>query len=245
MQHMNGLALSRAPDQRGVFQRTQGKWLLASIGAVLFALCSASFADAAKPEFANAEQFGSAISFPGNTIFKTVAGTEVKCTGGGIETATIVAAGSKKAKSVQFNLKGCKGEGVECKTAGAAAGEIRSKTLEGELGYVKPAVEGAETVVFALFPAVGETIAAYACTAAYEQKGCIGGEIKKANELTQSWTLLFEETNGVQSIKVFEPTKGGAPAKCETKVKIGTAEEQDGMEDSQTIALPCPNMIKS
>jgi hypothetical protein len=245
MHHMIRLAPSRSTNIRSGFQKIQGKWLLVSIGAMLFALSFASLADAAKPEFENAEQFSSAINFPGNTVFKTVAGTEVKCTGGGIETATIVAPGSKKAKSVQFNLKSCKGEGVECKTAGAAAGEIRSKTLEGELGYVKPAVGGAETVVFALFPAVGETIAAYSCTAAYEQKGCIGGEIKKANELTQSWTLLFEETNGVQSIKVFEPTKGGAPAKCETKVKIGAAEEQDGLEDSQTIGLPCPNMIKS
>jgi hypothetical protein len=203
-----------------------------------------TMAMAALPEFEKAVDF-TLFSKNIETVFKSPSGSEMKCTT--METknaAKILAAGSKIAKNIELEFKKCTSNGVECTTPGAVAGDVESKKLEGELGYIEPGVAGAENVAFALFPATGSLIAEYKCKETNEDKGCLVGELKKANVLTESFSLLFEEAAGVQKLTSYEPTKGTSKA-CAMKLKTGGgAEEGDALETSQSLTIECPNMEK-
>jgi hypothetical protein len=220
--------------------------LTTRLGVVLASLMIASLnmgstALAGLPEFEKETDF-KIFSTGAVTIFKSPSGSEVRCSVADTGSGEITVPGTKKAKNVLFVFKSCKSGSGECTTPGAFGGEIKTKTLEGELGYIEPGVAGAENVAFALFPASGETLAEYKCKENNEEKGCVVGELKKANVETETFDLLFEEAAGVQKLKSYEPTKGTSK-KCELILKTGNIEEGDGLESSQLI-LTCPNMEK-
>jgi hypothetical protein len=229
-------------NEKGIEMQRKTVIGLAFLSPIIIGLIVTSVASAAKPEFEKAVNFTSIARAPA-TVFKSPSGSEVTCTISEIEKAAVITPGAKKAKNIQLNFKGCKSSGVECTTTGAVAGEIRSNTLEGELGYIEPGTEKTEDVAFALFPAVGTVIAEYTCKEADEEKGCIVSELKKANVESASFNLLFEEASGVQKLLGYEPTLG-TPKECKLKVKIGAIEEGDALETSQTITIACPNMEK-
>jgi hypothetical protein len=212
-------------------------------GFILASLAIPSIAAANKPEFEKAATFTSSV-VGGTTVFKNPKGQEVRCTGGGIEKGEISAANTKVAKAIKFKLTGCKAGTVKCKSLGANEEEIVSEPLEGELGYLLGTAEGSETVAFALSPTMsGGLIASFTCLLLVEEKGCLAGKIKKTNTLTTLWTLTFEEKNGEQAVKDYEPTKGTVKA-CEFKQKVaGGGEEQNGMEATHDITLNIADKI--
>jgi hypothetical protein len=212
----------------------KGMRLVGSVVTAIFAAAAlfTATASAAPPEFLKKAKFQLEGT---NVIFKTVGGQELKCSSS-LGSGEIIAEKSKIAKAVSIKFKGCKLALIGCKTAGAAAEEIVTKTLEGELGYIKPGKAGAEHVAFGLAPAVGTVVFQYECGTLIkkgEDTGCVAGDLSKAGVETNQFTLLFEETTGVQKIKAFEKTLNGEERKCTMEDKVeGTAAEGVGLETS-------------
>ncbi|HWY89241.1 MAG TPA: hypothetical protein VNY31_01080 [Solirubrobacteraceae bacterium] len=219
-----------------------------SIG-LTFAVLAITSAPMTSTAFAGLPEFQQAGKFVG-TGLKAVLETEgagptrVECQTSEIEGEVLVAK-VKIAKKINIRFQGCESGGIECKTAGAAAKEIKTEALEGEVGYIKPAVGGAKTIVFALeAEAVGGPIAKYTCANADEEKGCLAGALSNASELTKKFTLVFKQLAGVQEIIEYEPEKT-VKKKCVLKVKIGAEEKTDALETTQKI-ITCPGMeVKS
>jgi hypothetical protein len=231
-------------DKTGCDMETARRIALIFVSMMVVSAAMATTASAGLPEFEQTAQF---IGVGLKTVFKSPGGTKMECQTGEIEGNTNLA-NPKRGKGIRINLQGCESPAtVECKTAGAAIKEVRSEELEGELGYLEPAVGGAEKVGFALFPAMaGSPIAKYTCgTSMNEEKGCVIGVLEKAGVLTNKFMLTFKQTAGVEEPVTFE-REVGISVRCELKLKIGgTPEQGDGLEMTQKI-VSCPNMkIKS
>lgn len=220
---------------------------LALIGVLAVGAATAASAHAAFPEF---EKVAELETRGGPAELKTAAGAVIKCTtlflfkGGTISTP-----GSKKAKKVLGKLENCKTTANnECKTQGSGAGEITFEELEGEIGYIKPVVLKATIIAFALSPSVaGSPITKFKCREGAEEtkeiKGCVIGELSKANELTGTFSLLYEELAGTAKLLVFAPTEG-TERSCEMSFKTGAgAAESVGIEmGAKALVIPCPGM---
>jgi hypothetical protein len=212
--------------------------LVGMVVAVVFGVGAvfAVAASAAPPEFLKKTKF----TLEGLTaVFKTVGGGEMRCAASKGE-GEVAVEKSKVAKGVKIKFTGCKLKTFVCETVGAAEGEVLTKSLEGELGYIKPGKAGAEHVAFALLPTVGEVFAEYECAASVikvKDKGsCIIGELAKAGVETNVFSLVFEETAGVQKLKELEKTLGGAERKCTMTEEVsGGGTEGVGLETSLTM----------
>ena len=190
-------------------------------------------ASAAPPEFLKKTKF----TLEGLTaIFKGKGGTEMKCSTSKGE-GEVVVEKTKVAKAVKLAFKGCKLALVGCKSTGAVAEEVVFKALEGELGYIKPGVAGAEHVAFGFAPAVAGPIAEYTCgVEKFELKGCVAGEFSKAGVETNTFSVGFEEMAGEQKILAFEKTLKGEERKCVMEDKLnGSVAELVGLETNLTM----------
>jgi hypothetical protein len=153
------------------------------------------------------------------SITEVVAGSKIKfSTKGG--TATLKAAGNtveceesvtpnedeitgpKSVTSKAVKFKGCHKGTTECKSTGAAAKEIVTKPLVGEIGYLS---SSAKTVGTKLAPSPAGTFVEFTCgTASTTVEGCVVGQDKNVNELTTTSKLIYKELEGHQEFRGFE-----------------------------------------
>jgi len=215
--------------------------LAATIGALSLASAAMAFT---KPFFTKkGTPFTSIVT--SKVHMKNPAGQEVTCTGGSNEKGEIVAEGSKMAKKIVMKFTGCENEfKVKCASPGAAVGEIITKNLQGELGYIEPAVEGAKIVAFALSPEVPKVIVEYTCAKTSKIEGCFITKLSQAGVFTKTFTLVVEENAGETKPKSFEPEKG-KKASCVLKSKV-EAEPllEEGWEFNDEIKITAPNEQK-
>jgi hypothetical protein len=212
--------------------------IAAFVGLLAVGSVAVATASAALPEFQNKAFMSSVLTDGEAAQLKAQGGATMNCKTSAV-TGEVITAKSKTLKEVTLELHECEAEGVKCTSAGAAEGTIVSEKLEGEIGYLATHSElGAKFVALALFPTagrVGQVIAKYKCVENIEYKGCVVGELSEANATVQFYSLLFEETGGVQKYLKFEPVKG-TNEPCEAKIKIGgNAEEKVGF---QTLITP-------
>jgi hypothetical protein len=103
----------------------------------------------------------------------------------------------------------CQVLGDACSSPGAKAGEIKTNTLAGEVGYIKKAV-GMEPAVVGidLRAKAGEVLAEFSCPAAqleFRVSGSLIGEVEPPyNVFTKDATLKFNSGLGEQEFEKFE-----------------------------------------
>jgi hypothetical protein len=130
-------------------------------------------------------------------------GLIVTCTG---QTGQGEYASAKAVAGVTMTFTGChRGELGKCESSGAAVGEVKTNTLNGELGIVKASPEAVKDKVgLDLVPASGETVAEFACAGeAVRITGSVIVEVK-ANAMLSKATLKYSGTGGVQKPSKFE-----------------------------------------
>jgi hypothetical protein len=123
-------------------------------------------------------------------------------------TGKTVSGSFKKVEKVVVKFTGCKASIFECKTAGAAAGEIVTKSLKGVIGYLEPVAN--KEVGFDLEPegAAGSIFVNFTCAGFINQevKGSVIGKLTVTNvsvPATGHYTLAYEKgaAKGEQKIK--------------------------------------------
>ena len=127
-----------------------------------------------------------------------------------------------------MTFTGCASAGFECNSAGAAAGEIVTKALEGQLGITKEfSGEPVKNKVgLSLFP-VGKTglFAEFMCgSIAFQLRGAVIVQVK-TNKMLPSETLKYAESRGRQKLQQFV---GGPKEILELSI-AGSAFEQAGL----------------
>lgn len=157
---------------------------------------------------------------------ETVAGKLITCTGehsaGTISTA-------KTLGGVVLHMTSCELAGQECTTPSASVGEIETKLLQGQLGWINKA-NG--QVGLALRPSGGGTFAEYTCGAtSYTLGGGVSVAVK-TNKPLVSQVLKYKSRHGVQGVSGLE----GAPQSL-TSTAAGEAAEGAGLTMSSTLAF--------
>ncbi|MCW3056336.1 MAG: hypothetical protein JWO21_305, partial [Solirubrobacterales bacterium] len=175
-----------------------GLTLVAVLAVSAVAVASAS---AALPEFTVFPN--KATGSGGAGTLETLKGEKVTCTA---EKDKSEINGAKTVKGVVVTFTGCK-ESVfkaNCNSAGAAAGEIVTNELSGEIGYVNKATKA---VGLDLKP-VGELFAEFNCTGGLlklKVKGSVIGKLSPVNTATKEFKLEFKLAGvGKQEIEKFE-----------------------------------------
>jgi hypothetical protein len=172
-----------------------------------------------------------ALTFPLKTapvVLEGVNRTKLTCTGeSGIGQVT----GRKTIGEVVLTLSGCESGGQPCTTSGLGSGEIRTASLEGQLGVDSATeVSGNEVLHLGidLFP-VGRSgpVLAYACGG--EEQVLSGSVIAPvvSNRMAISSALKFTQAAGLQKPEAFE---GGA-----RDVLTSAFGEQHGLSLSTTL----------
>ena len=189
---------------------------LALVAVLAISAVASATASAAKPEFVFAGIKKGLKGKSGAGTLETVSKEKVTCAkstnGGEIEGGN----GSKKVTGVVVTFTGCVSSGFKCSTTGAAAGEIVTKSLSGELGYINKA---AKTVGVDLAPTGGGEFVEFNCAGGIVKvkvKGSVIGQITPVNKkvlTTEHFTLTFTQTSGKQAIEKFE---GGLKDTLET-----------------------------
>jgi FG-GAP repeat len=138
----------------------------------------------------------------GAATLETVKGSKVVCK---TETSTGEYTGTKTVGGVVLILTGCERLGEKCSSAGAAGGEIVTKSLEGVLGIEKLGVTNATNkIAFDLFP-VGKT-------GMVMEFSCGGTEVSvqgslivpvSANKMLLTSTLKYSASKGKQKPEMF------------------------------------------
>ncbi len=153
-------------------------------------------------------------------VLETVGKSNVTCKA---ETGTGEYNGTKEVADTVIKLKECARSGAKCKSAGAAEGEIVSKSLEGALGW-----EEYETASVALnLQPTGEVgpLLEFVCGAtSVAVQGSVIVPVK-ANKMVGAATLKFAATKGKQKPEAFEGEAGDV---LETSFS-GGAFEQTGL----------------
>jgi hypothetical protein len=155
-----------------------------------------------------APEFKGSGSVAGTTFTSTggagkMEGTEtIKCTGstssGEITSATTVG-------KVVVIFTGCENKSKKCKSSsGAAAGEIKTVSLKGELGEVA-STEAASEVGELLTPESGSKyVSIESCTLIpIEVTGSVIGEVTPIHSLSTKGKLVYTEASKKQTIKKF------------------------------------------
>jgi hypothetical protein len=178
--------------------RIIGLALVAVVALSAFASASAF----AAPEF-KGEGAVAGTTFTSTSGAGKMEGTEtIKCSAstssGEITSATTVG-------KVVVTFTGCEDKGKKCKSSsGAAAGEIKTVSLKGELGEVASA-EAASGVGELLTPESGSKyVSIESCTLfAVEVTGSVIGEVTPINTLSTEGKLIYTEASKKQTIKKF------------------------------------------
>jgi hypothetical protein len=144
--------------------------------------------------------------------------------------------GPKTAGKIKVTFKGCEVDGEKCHSASAAAGEIKTNTLDGEIGYIN---EAKKEVGADLKPESSPNEAEFACGVLPLNvlvKGSVIGVAEPINKFSKEATLTFERLGTTQL-----PTKleGGLPdtlvvETCGACNPVGSGEKESGMQSKVT-----------
>jgi hypothetical protein len=207
------------------------------IGAVLVASFCAIFATAfaalaqATPEFLSGGKAITKIGFTtkAGTGSITTSSTTLKWTGehgeGSLEAPN-------KVSGIVLTFTGDKIGGCEVNSPGAAKGEVVSKPLQGELGYISKSIPSVGALFAPVTGAVFGEIEASACTSALKLKGSVIGRITPLNTEVSTGTIAFGTVSGKQEVTKFEGeltehqlSIGELPGGFECKEGLTTAEK--------------------
>ena len=167
---------------------------------------------------------------------ETVGKVTVECKAG---TSTGEIKSTKEVVKVLVKFTGCETSGIECKTAGAGAGEILTKELKSKLGYINKAKK---EVGLSLTPALAKgAFAEFECPLAKativvkegagKRGNSVIGAITPVNKMAKAFTLTFKQVAGKQSPEKFET---GLVDVLESSLNGGAA-EQAGLEATDTL----------
>ena len=153
-------------------------------------------------------------------IFETVGGTVAECgtvSGGGEIT------GPKSTGNIVLKFGECTMGANECSSSGAAAGEIVSSSLEGNLGVVVGPSLGKPAIIGLSLSGAGHGTA-FAFTCGTETVVVTGAAIHvvKSDSMGSKESLSFAQKKGKQEIEAFE---GGATEVLQTSISGGLAEQ--------------------
>ena len=110
------------------------------------------------------------------------------------------------ANQIVVTFKGCEFIGKKCESA-STAGEIVTKDLIGDVGYLQGKGTGSPKVGADISPESGEALATFECGEdRFAVIGSVIGEISPANQFTKEATFTFKQTAevGVQQWTKFE-----------------------------------------
>jgi hypothetical protein len=189
------------------------KMLGLAVAAMLaFAAMSTASASASYPEFVPSEG-GFPVPFEatgGEGVLETVAGRTVTCASGASEGGNILEEPAKQVE-VKVIFEGCTASGPfgaawTCTSSGAAAGEIKTVLLNGQYNY--PKVQAGKAVLLRLWPAVGTEFTSFTCKGIFLSitltvRGSVIGEIDPINTQTSEFSLVYDQTEGVQKHTEF------------------------------------------
>lgn len=176
-------------------------------------------------------------STSGAGTLETAGGTKVKCTA---DSDVGTASGTKKVVKVVVKFTGCTSTlGVKCTTEKAAAGEIITEELEGEIGYISKA---AKTVGLDLWPSSRTAAekknhefkkleAKFVCAGfiTSEVRGSIIGKVTETNKKTTKLTLTYVKgaKAGEQELKKLEGVEGEVEDVLESSLNGGAFEKSN------------------
>lgn len=174
---------------------------------------------------------------------ETVKGTKITCKGEG-------GPGSYKTAKIATTtptFTGCETSGLKCASAGAAEGEIKVATLEGELGVEKKGTEAKlnklASNLFSQANGKGGQIVEFVCAGI---PIIVKGEVLfnvPADKMATSVTLKFSATKGKQKPEKFE----GGPKETLESSAGGGAFEQSGQTitsiQKNTVSVEANNVV--
>jgi hypothetical protein len=209
---------------------------LCLVASFAMSAITASNASAAKPEYiTKSGKFPvNFTSASGAATLETLGGTKLTCSS---DTDTGTLTGAKTLAKVIVKFKGCK-ESVfdaECKTKGAAAGEIVTNELSGEIGYIKKATP--TEVGLMLAPTTAPLFVEYNCLGGLVEiklRNLIESKALPLNKKQATGELIYTQKAGMQTLNKLEGQTG------ESLVEIsigGGAFEGMGIETTDKITF--------
>jgi hypothetical protein len=162
----------------------------------------------------------------GKGQLETVGKLGVECQ---TETSTGEYSGAKEVKNVVVTFEGCESAGIKCNTAGSAAGELVTRTLEGTYGFENKA---RKKTAFDLYPK-GKTglFIEFSCTGLQiAVRGSILVPIK-SDKMALTTSLKYKATRGVQKVQSFE----GMPKDVLETTHQGLPYEESGQNITTTL----------
>jgi len=108
---------------------------------------------------------------------------------------------------IHVSYKGCTSGGKKCNSAGAKAGSIETKELQGDLGYLNKAAKEAGVLIT---PVGGGNLAEFNCEGLeISTKGGVIGQATPVNEFTKLGELTFKKSGSAkQEFTKFEGEAG-------------------------------------
>lgn len=178
----------------------------------------------------------------GSVTLQTAKGAKLTCAG---ETSGGSYTGDKTVGGVVLKLTGCALAGEKCSSAGALAGEIVSRSLEGALGVDQlGASESKNKLGLDLFgTGGGGSVAEFSCgPTAVALRGSVIVPVT-ANKMASSSALEFKASKGKQkpesfaegATDVLEASFAGAPFEAIGLTLAGTQASEEAVEVSSTV----------
>jgi hypothetical protein len=157
---------------------------------------AAALAVPAKPRF----EFGGGkkgfTSVSGPSTLETATGVKVTCQGD-TDKGEIAANKSNKVVKVFFFFTGCESAGAKCNSPGAKVGEVVTKELNGQLGYLEKVLSG--KVGLDLIGAKTSVIEEFSCGPnKFVVQGDVIGEITPINVAVKVFKLAYHQAAGMQ-----------------------------------------------
>ncbi|MBA3808533.1 MAG: hypothetical protein H0X28_09105 [Solirubrobacterales bacterium] len=113
---------------------------------------------------------------------------------------------SPKNEKTTLTLTGCQSAAGECKSSGAAAGEIATSQLQGSLEFIKENEAAEKPIVgLDLKPTSGSQVAAFECGGAPQTvTGGVIAPVSPVSKMTSTFSLKAKATGGKQAPEAFE-----------------------------------------
>jgi hypothetical protein len=144
--------------------------------------------------------------------------------------------GPKTADKIKVTFKGCEVDAEKCHSKGAATGEIKTNTLDGEVGYINKAKKEVGVDIKAesgLYEAEFEcgTLPLDAVV-----KGSVVGLVEPINKYSKEATFTFERLGTTQEPTKLEgmPTDTLIVEECGNCKPIGSGEKESAMQNKVT-----------
>ncbi|HEX5851723.1 MAG TPA: hypothetical protein VFY36_01400 [Solirubrobacteraceae bacterium] len=217
-----------------------------ALSAVVVASASAALPEIVKPGTATELTKKTIKTKGGASTLETASGTTVTCTG---NTAVGRGQGTKQVTKTVVKFTGCKSSGFACQSAGAAANEIVTKEVEGEIGYIFP--EANKQVGLDLWPssrtAMEKTLHEFnAIFVKFTCAGFLNDEVRgsviarmtpvnKSVKAGSPFTLNYKKgTNpGEQEIQSLKNVEGGVVDVLESKLAGGGFEKANQQGEAE------------